>query len=294
MRRALCPVLVYSVFAAVASAQNIVTNGDFGGATIAPWTVSGYAINPGLTRDDVDGTGVSQCYAARPGYQTAPPASPFVLQQPVTLVPLDYELTLDVAHVGSLLSPSLAMGRIQVFVGNQQVASFQFTATRQPRVLQRRRLCAIFKPPTTGSSTLRVELFYTSKATTTSPQLLVDNVDVRLARNPMFCVTGERALGQTVSLDLVGSPSAVFVVLLSNSELPQPISIPGFKGQLGLGLQVLLPVLSGALDTSGAFQQSLLVPNVAGIAGVPLYWQALEVTTSAKSLGWHSQQAFYQ
>lgn len=281
--------LAGALSAASAEAQNFVTNGDFSGATIAPWTASGSAVGAGLTSFDVNGAGASQCYAARPGGTV-----PHRLDQPVNWLPIVYELTMDVAHVPPTLSNSLVLGRVDVFAGNQVVASVQFTVSRLRRTLQRARLCARFKPTTTGRGTIGVALGYRGNATTSSPRLLIDNVELRPSRDAQFCIVGDRILGQSVSFEVTGEASAAFLVLLSPTELPTKIKIPGIGGEFALGLQILIPFLQGALDQSGRFAQSLTIPNLQGIAGTKLYWQALQVATSGASLGWHSQQAFYQ
>lgn len=287
-------VFAWALSAVSSRGQNLVVNGDFSATTIAPWTASGYALNPGLTKFNVDGTGSSQCYAARPGGQGGPPFLPHKLEQPVNWLPVSYDLTIDVAHVASLLSVSLVQGQVQVFAGSQSVSSFRFTVSRLRRTTQRVRLCARFKPTTIGRGTLRIELGYQGNATSTSPQLLIDNVDLRRSRDARFCILGDRILGQQVGFEVTGAPAAAFLVLLSPSELPNPIKIPGIDGEFALGLQVLIPFLQGALDSGGSFKVNLPIPNLSGLSGTRLYWQALQIATSGASLGWHSQQAFYQ
>jgi len=55
-----------------------------------------------------------------------------------------------------------------------------------------------------------------------------------------------------------------------------------------------VPFLSGALDANGQFAVSLTIPDLAGLVGVPLYWQGVQVSSQGNGFGWESQQAFYK
>lgn len=277
-----------------AQSQNFVRNGDFEASTIAPWTMTGYALNPGLQRTDVDGTGNSQCYAATPGRQTNSGSFPtHRLEQTVTLAPVPYELGFDLAQTGQTISFSPQPPSLTVFVGGQQVTSAAFPANRLRRSILRMRVCARFKPTSAGSHTLSLQMFFQGNAVGNGFRFHVDNVVLRLARDPMFCIAGDRILGQQVRFEVTGAPSAGFLVWLSTGLLPQPIKVPGIQGEFALGLQLLIPFLSGALDTAGGFNTTLPIPAIPALSGRRLFWQGLQVQASGASFGWNVMQAFY-
>lgn len=289
----MCAILLAGVLlSAAGSAQNLVRNGDFSSATLAPWTTTGFGLSPGVTQLDVDGTGLSRCYSVIPGGMTnAGPFPPHKLMQPMTLIPIDYALSFDLSQGGAALSIAPAAPRIRVLVGTQVVTQYVFRAVR--RTLRRERICLTFRPLVAGPTNFTIEFEYRAAARATGYRFAVDNIDLRLARQPQFCIRGERILGNAASFEISGAASSATVLFLSPARAPTPITISGWTGQLELDLRSLIVFFAAPLDTSGAFQVSLPVPRLNSLAGVPLHWQAVQITNATKGFGWASQQAFY-
>jgi hypothetical protein len=277
-------VLALCLSAEELSAQNLIANGSFTPPVLTPWVASGPGWTPGLQNFDTDGTGTSQCYAVSPSN------SAHVLKQTVTAVPTKLEVTIDLAVTNLPLAISPAMPIVTIFFGKQQIASQTWPFSRlSPK---RRRLCAQFQSTAVGQTEFIIQMTWAGNATAGSPRVYIDNVDLRPARSPMFCIRGERQLGGKTSFEVEGTASAAFVVLVAPSVIT-PIQIPGIQGALELDPTSFAVFVSGALNSSGTFQLGAALPNIPALAGVRLYWQALEASTAGASLGWAYPTAFY-
>jgi hypothetical protein len=281
---------------APAAAQNLVQNGDFSAATIAPWVASNYAVTPGLETYDTSGTGQSQAYACNPGGQTTTPPFPkHVIEQTVTVAPILYELTLDVASTVVPSSTVAALPIVTVYLDNQVIVSKNFLNTTARRAVMRERLAVRFTPQAAGPRQLKVEFTFNGLAGVgRSPRVYVDNVDLRLRRDPFYAVRGERLLGASVAFEVAGTANAAYLVYLAPKKLPAPVTIPGFTGQLALDPSILILFLGGALDAQGSFKVTLPIPLITGLAGVPLHWQGIQLIAAGQGFGWESTQGFYQ
>jgi len=266
--------------------QNLVKNGDFEATQLTPWTQSGPGVNPGVFSFDTNGTGLSRSYAVNPGSNQV-----HSITQTVVIAPIPYEFSLDAAVQAGSSAFSIRLPTVTIKLGTATVTSHQFVASRQNPT--RRRLCARITPKQAGPQSLTIEFLYPSPANAGSPRAYVDNVDLRVALDPTFCISGERSLGMAMSFDVQGAANAPFVVFVAPKLLPNPIQIPGIGGALELDPTLLVPLLTGKLDASGSFSLSVTVPSIAGLAGVPLFWQGLEVDSTGPALGWASLIGFY-
>jgi len=179
---------------------------------------------------------------------------------------------------------------VTVLLGTQQVTSMTWPFSQlSPK---RRRLCAQFQSTSQGKTDFIIQLTWAGNATASSPRVYIDNVDLRLARSPMFCIRGERKIGGKTSFEVEGTANAAFVVFVSTNQIA-PIQVPGIQGAFELDPTSLAVFLNGVLDASGKFQLSATLPNITILNGLKLYWQALGVSTGGASLGWAYQTAFY-
>jgi hypothetical protein len=272
---------------------NLVQNGNFATTALSPWTASGYAGTPLVERYDCAGQGADFCYGCSPGGQTGyAPFPPHAIQQSgILAVPVEHEFSIDIACQLSLLSVTAARPTVTVYLDQQQLAQHQFLPSNlNPK---RRRLCARFVPNSAGLKTLRVEIDYQGLVQRQSPRVWVDNVQLRRATRPSFSMKGERRLGSKIEFWLQGTAGAPFVIFLAAGPAPTAIPLPGILGFLELDLFTMQPILSGAIGPRGEYSQSILIPKLSGIAGLPLHWQAAEFGSQGPSLGPSSLQAFY-
>ena len=294
--RTLIPVLLLAVLGKPGElqAQNLVKNGDFSATTIAPWTSSGFALNPGLEKFNTSGTATSVAYANNPGGRTGPPPfPPHILQQgKILLVPVVHELSFDLAAFIPRISFTAAVPKVEVFIDKLRI--FTMTFSRIGVNPRRLRPCIRFTPTITGVKTLRFEFSWAGVARASfTPRVYLDNVSLRRTSNPTFCIRGERRLGTTVEFGVQGSPKAAFVIFLAAKLAARPLAIPGIAGLFRLDLSTVLPILSGTTDRNGAFTVRLPIPKIPGLGGKPLFWQGIEITNSAASFGLESLQGFY-
>ena len=271
------------------------SNGDFSSPVLAPWTASGYAANARVEKYDVSGVGANAAYGCEPGGASGrPPFPPHVLQQAgVIAVPIEHELSLDIAAKLSLLSVTAtrADGDGLSWTAEDRERHLPRSSARAPSA---RGSVRASSPAQAGTQTLRIEIDYQGLVRPNmSPRVWVDNVQLLRATRPSFSMRGERRLGTKIEFWLEGTPSSAFVLFLAGAPAPTPLAIPGILGTFELDLLTTLPLLSGALDAQGAFAQSFAIPQVSGFAGLPLRWQALEFGKQTPSLGPSSLQAFY-
>ena len=274
-------------------AQNLVQNGDFEGKSLAPWSVSGHAYQPQVESYDTAGRGPSASFACSPGLQSnTSPQNPLVLSQGgIVATPLLHELSFDLAVFVKPTIFSARLPQIDVFLGNSKLPAPQVAFTRpNPKRL---RACVRFTPTVAGATALRFSISYQGLANSNAPRVYLDNVSLRRATNPSFCMQGERKLGGSTQLQVDGSPSAAFVIFLAAGASPAPIPLPGFIGALEIDPLTAQPFVSGALDASGTWSQKLTIPNLTGLAGIPIHWQGLEVGAMGASFGVPSVMAFY-
>ncbi len=231
------------------AAQNLVKNGNFSGSTLAPWTASGFAGTPQVETYNTSGTGVSHCYALNPGGQSGrPPFPPHVLKQTgIVFVPLLHELSFDLAATIPPMSMTAAVPKVEVFVGKQRIYSKSFT-WRGPNP-KRLRACIRYTPTIPGQKDLSFEFSFAGLVRANfTPRVFIDNIDLRRANNPTFCMQGERRLGAAIEFAVTGTPLAAFVVFLSPKLSAQPIPVPGATGAFRLVVVTFVPILVGSLD----------------------------------------------
>jgi len=277
----LLPTVVGLLAIASPAQRNWVVNGDFENG-VKGWTISGPGGTPGIVSYDTDGMKKSNAYSVQAGGNSySPPHKPLVLTQTILAVPgTTYELFADIAISGP--NGNAQAGIFEVKIGGVSVAKKDFgryTGNSNPRD----RLCERFQLKKAGNVTFQVELsrpkYIWSKST---PRLFIDNIQLRLVNDPIFCIKGDRKLGSSASWELHGVPKSVFAVFLAPKLLPKPVPIPGFSGLYGLDVATTIPLYSGVLDTTGMHAQPFRMPLIIALDKTPLYIQALQLSPTRK------------
>ena len=280
------------------SAQHLVANGDFESGTTG-WTFSGYTLNPKVMNYNTTGTGASKSFSNRPGSRgnTSPPGGSYTMEQKVVLTQgLPYLLTADIAVANTVPLTNIDAGNFEFWVDGKLLKRVKFGGIF-PNQIERRQVCIRFTPQATGSKQFKVVFSRAWGARVATPRHHIDNiVMLRAPRSPLICPRGERKIGGALKVDIYGTAGNRFALFVAAQKaLPAPI--PGFTGNWHLPLPPLsLPVLFQKFDSAGSFTlQVPLTPSTAGAAaGVPLYWQGIEATSTSLSLGTLSSFGVYK
>jgi hypothetical protein len=270
--------LAAALLGAPLAAQNFVTNGDFS-AGITGWTEAGFSFNPMVESYDTTGLGASQCYACGPGGQVFPPPyPPNSIEQSVLIAPgLPYEFTAELA-VDSTAGNADA-GTFWVEIGGVEVARTALGGylTGLP---QRARICARFALTVGGPQTLRIHFHrnYTTNAGT--PRARIDDIALRIAQGPMFCLRGNRKLGAARTADLLGAPSEGVLCFLSYRRLGTGIQVPGVSGLWFLDPARMFLLASGGTSTGGLYSFPLALPNDAALLSAVVFVQGLQLSAA--------------
>jgi len=271
-------------------AQNLVTNGNFDSNNTNGWTFSGYTVNPQVMSYDTTGTGASPSFSNRPGSKakTLPPGGSYTMEQKVTLVQgVLHLLTADIAVVNTVALTNVDAGNFEFWADGVLLKRVKFGSI-MPNQVHRRQVGIRLTPSSTGSKQFKVVFYRAWGAQVGTPRHHIDNiVMLRTPSSPIICPRGERKIGGNLTVDVYGGAGNRFAVFVAASQaLPTPL--PGFVGNWHLPLPPLsVPVLFQSFDVSGGFQLQVAVTQSAAgaIAGVPLYWQGIEATSTSLSLG---------
>jgi hypothetical protein len=291
----LIPAVVFAAVLASAGAQNLVVNGHFDAGNSNGWTQNGYSQGAQVSSFDTTGVGASDCFNCRPGGQTTPPPYlPNSIEQDILQIQgLDYLFVADLAVARIVSVNNADAGTIEVFVDNVLVTRHAFGSYTAPEV-KRERLCARYTATATGQKTLKITFHRTFLTNTNTPTSHIDNISLlQVPFNPVICPRGERKLGGTLNLEVDGKPNAQFGLFVSLSQLPSGFPVPGFSGLWWMG-PLTIQVLTAGLDAQGAFKLVQAIPNQAGLAGTPLYWQAIQVSGPLVTMGELARFGFYQ
>ncbi|MCB9888659.1 MAG: hypothetical protein H6836_03710 [Planctomycetes bacterium] len=271
-------------------AQNLVTNGDFNSGNSNGWTFAGYTLGAAVDMFDTNGIGSSNCFNCRPGGQvTPPPYAPNSMAQNVLVIQgIEHLFTCDLANSRLVNLSNADGGTVEVYVDNVLVARHAF-GNYVSGSTNRNRLCARFTPTATGQKELKITFhrnYLTSTGTNPTPTVYIDNISLIASPNlPVLCPRGERKVGTTMNLEVSGTANAQFALFVSPAALSSGFQIPGFGGLWWLGNPLLQVVNGLPLDAGGLNTLNLPVPNVPGLAGLPLYWQAIQASGSTVTVG---------
>lgn len=290
------PCLIALALTSIAPAQNLVINGDFEGLTLAPWTIENFAINPSTEDFDTPGTGVSGCYATTPGLP-AQLDDPHAILQMVTLVAgstyevrYDVEATYRSAGAGAPLDVILQVG------GEFELPAVlpESLSLLQPEFRLHR--AGLFTATASGEVPVRMNFRFAGTAIAdTSPRVRVDNIDIRLSRQPFIGqFERQRRINAGNTLTLRGAPNAPYFLFFALDLANPPISIPPITGEVRLGARGLRSIRTGILDGLGMGTMVFFIPNQANLIGLPIHWQAVQFDASMgiADLGWETTQGF--
>jgi hypothetical protein len=292
-------VLATGLLASSLAAQNLVTNGSFESNNTNGWTFTGYTVKPQVMKYNTTGTGASLSFSNRPGSKatTTPPGGSYTMEQKVAVIQgLPYLLTADIAVANTLPLTNVDAGNFEFWVDGKRLNRVKFGSI-MPKQVERRQVCIRFTPTSTGSKPLKVVFSRAWGAQLGTPRHHIDNIlMLRTPRSPILCPRTERKIGGNLTLDIYGGAGNRFAVFLAATRaLPAPL--PGFTGNWSLPLPPLsVPVLFNNFDSTGAhrFQLALTQSNAGAVAGVPLYWQGIEATSTSLSLGTLSSFGVYR
>ncbi len=252
------------------SSQNIVKNGDFENGTTS-WNVSGGGQLAGVTSFNVSGLGNSNAYAVR-----ADKNGPHVLSQSVNFINgVTYEITMDLTQTSTFGNNQGVA--FEVYISGKKVADWtKGSGAIAAQTTDRERLCARVLVNWLTSSSAPFDVHFIRPlygANQRTPQGMVDNIDVRIATDPSVCPRGERKLGGTLLLEMVGTANAKVALFIAPTNMT-PVSLPGFpigKWELKGGI----PVLFGSLDSNGLLKQSFPIPGNTALDGAFVWWQGV-------------------
>jgi hypothetical protein len=267
----------------LAAQQNFVSNGDFANGT-AGWTEGGYSCLPGIETFDTTGLGASQCYASNPGGQvTPPPYAPNWIEQPVIIVPgVAYEFTAEIAVDRVPILGNADAGTVYVEVGGVEITRTTLGAFTAG-LMQRARVCGRFTMTTGGPQVpLRINFHRTFLCNNDTPRTRIDDISLRFAFGPTFCLMGNRKLGQTRTVDVLGATSEPVVFFFSNNRLMNGIQVPGVNGLWFLDPTRMFFFFTGTTSATGRFSFPLPLPNDASLLTAVLYVQGLQVSLAAQ------------
>jgi len=281
------------------AAQNLVTNGNFESNNTNGWTFTGYAVNPKVMNYNTTGAGASLSFSNRPGSKakTTPPGGSYTMEQKVAVIQgLPHLLTADIAVANTLPLTNVDAGNFEFWVDSKLLKRVKFGSIF-PNQIERKQVCIRFTPTASGSKQFKVVFSRAWGAQLGTPRHHIDNiVMLRTPSSPIICPRNERKIGGNLTVDIYGAAGNRFAVFLAASQaLPAPL--PGFTGNWHLPLPPLsVPVLFQNFDSTGAyrFQVALTQASAGAVAGIPLYWQGIEATSSSLSLGTLSSFGVYK
>jgi len=283
--------------ASLAQGPNLVQNGDFSKGT-SGWTFSGYSVNPKIVKFDTAGMGASASFSCHPGSKrnTLPPGARYEMKQTVQLVQgVPHFLVANIAVYNALNLTNADAGTIEAWADGVLISKVKFGPMRPLRTY-RRQICPRFVPKSTGKKELKFVFARAWGARALTPRHHIDDIVLlRTPFPPLLCPRGERKLGASLVVDLYGSKSAAFLLFVAGS-LGTGLQVPGFQGSFALPLPPLsVPILAGTLSTQGARRWTLPLPSsLVALAGKPLYWQALEITSSSRGFGTSAAFGIYK
>jgi hypothetical protein len=274
--------LAAALLGAPLSAQNFVTNGDFS-AGITGWTEAGFSFNPMVESYDTTGLGASQCYACSPGGQvTPPPYLPNSIEQTVLIAPgIPYEFTAEIAVDAVATSSNADAGTFWVEVGGVEVTRTALGGYTQG-LPQRARLGARFTLTTGGPQTLRINFHRRFLCNQTTPRTRIDDITLRIAQGPLFCLRGNRRLGGVNTVDVLGAPNEAIIFFLSPARLGTGIQVPGIGGLWFLNPARMSLFFSGVTGAGGLYSFPLTLPNDPALLTGVAYVQGLQVSAAAQ------------
>ena len=294
MKTPLAILVCLALLAGLAGAQ-FIQNGDFSNG-MKNWTGSGNGANPqtgqphGTTpvteKFDTNGGGLSPAFSILPGGNTNqnPNNPPYILSQQALVVNGPMEMHLDVCLTGP--RGNAQGGWLKIKIAGTQVASWKEFSGSFTAGTYRRHLTFNFTPPKAGRQKLDIEIWREryvwswGSPTSHTPKMVIDNIFLAPAQQPLFLNKGERKLGGTLALELQGKAGSAGAVLMGLQKGPG-IGLPGFSGSLQLDVTKLLVLLgTGPFDKSGSYTLNVPIPNDPAIAGYPLPFQGIEVGTA--------------
>ena len=275
--------------AAPLRAQSFVTNGDFSQG-LTGWTQTGWADQPRVESFDTNGLGASAAFGCNPGNNQTPT---LMLEQQIIVVPgVPLEYYIDVACSASGFNND--GGQVELRLAGRSMGAHAFGMVSAAGVY-RTVICGRHVATASGMQPLQIVISRTFAGLFgRTPRVYVDNMSLDLAPGPTFCMTGDRKLGSTVSLDVGGDAGARFVVFVAPQRLASGIVLGGI-GTWWLEPTTTVQLLAGTLDNMGAFTTTFPLPRDPALHQVPLWFQPGQVTTAnAVSLGLPRNFGLYQ
>ena len=266
MKQSLILLLCTAAFTGSLTAQNLISNGDFAKVDArgnpSGWVIQKFDFAPKIAKFDTAGLGADNAFSVSHGKGN--PANSGIgelVQQGLLIIQnTRYELRVDVAVGGNFNN---GPGKFEVFLDGVSVASVDFTKSRGSKpggVTFRERLCVQFQATKTNvKADLKIAVSRNFGALPgRTPTAYVDNVFLARANGPQVCVRGDRLVGTSVQVDLIGRPSTAVAFYFAVGALANPVAIPGWNGKLELQPPLLL-LLAGKTDASGmiSFKQTL-------------------------------------
>ena len=287
----------------LSQAQPFLKNGDFsqGANGMQYWTGSGNGgssvtgqdllANPVTEKFDTNGGGPSPAFSILPGRNRNPQPNPqtYTLQQAqVLFTPGPMEMHMDVC---AICPNSNGQGPyMKIMVAGQQVVSWTDFKGYFTAGTYRRHLTFVFTPPKSGPQTLTLEFWrdqyiWVYNPPYYTPKLVIDNIYLGPAQQPVLRVQGERKLGGTLALELEGKVGNAAGILLGLRKGPG-LAIPGFTYTLQLDPTILIVLLgAGSFGTTGTYTLKVPVPNDPALGGYPLPFQGLGVGAAGGNFG---------
>ncbi len=278
---------VVALSATLTAQSNLLTNGDFEGASLSPWKETGYRLSSAVSSADTTGVGASNCFNCLHGGMSGQTRKPNgywpgnAIEQPVLQVQtVTYLFTADVM-VTNVQSPNTGnadAGQVELFIDGNLIGNYDF-GRYVGNTTHRARMCikytAAATNPTANCSIAFSRKYYSSSRT---PTVFIDNAQlVQGPRSPIICPIGERKINTTANIAITGTANARFGLFVGFSKLASPVTIPGFSGQWVLGnpMENLFIV---SFDSKGEFAFKPAVPAIA--KGIPIWWQGIEAPTA--------------
>jgi hypothetical protein len=240
--------------------------------------MTGTGSNPVVQSFDVTGLGATQAFGVAVGSVRV------VLTQPVPLAAgLTYLFRADFAGDHPFSHSNADGGRWEVFAGGNSVGIGSLGGISGFQTL-RQHVCFAFTVPSSGPTNIEFRVF--RNYATSGVRNYVDNIELSSTTLPILCIHAARSIGTAVDMHVTGTSNALYFAFLSHTSLPPPgLMVPGIQGSLRVSPVLMILVAAGALDGAGAGRSRLPLPNDPSLVGIPLYFQGLEATTAAMSLG---------
>ncbi|MHC4515778.1 MAG: hypothetical protein ACYTGW_17290 [Planctomycetota bacterium] len=278
--------LTTTILAATTTAQNLIQNGDFSKVDAkgnpTNWTIQKFDIAPKIVKFDTAGTGADSAFSVVHGKLLTSTGNGIgeLIQGKILIVGgVTHELRADIAVGGSFNNDP---GIFEFYVGGVSVAKHDLQVSRGSKpagVTFRERVCVHFQPKTTGLQQVKITIGRRFAAMAgRTPTAYLDNVFLGRTQGPLICVRGERlaSLG-SIKLEVRTRPNNLFAIFAAATLLPNPLTIPGWSGQLELQSPVI-PVLMTRTGNLGAF--SVTVPTSATMAGARVFLQGAQAASA--------------